>query len=262
MYNIIPLILICISLLVILFVVIRKFPALANMDADNIPAEKEARFKEQIITGRMQKSMAKWKVRAGKFLGFFSGKIATLFKFILGKLQEAKKNYSTPTKALPVEDKEKIIKELFAKNENLSDREDFEVKEANLIKIIELAPQNAEAFELLGILYFANKKYDEAKQALAHVLKLLGQEEGDNQADVYYNLAAIYRETGENENALETIKMAVKISPNSPRYLDSLLEISIMNEDKVSAQDAFEKLSAANPENGKLTEFKDQIADL
>lgn len=262
MYNIIPLILICVSLFIIIVVVVRKFPALANLDVENMPSEKEARFKEQIITGRMEKSLAKWKVRLGKFFGFIGGGIGALFKFIQKKLQEAKKNYSNQPVAMPAEDKEAMIKSLLANNSALDDRENFEEKEANLIKIIELEPQNSEAFIVLGNLYATNKKYEEGKQAFAHVLKLLGNEDFDKQAEVYYDLAAIYRDTGEAENSLETIKMAAKLSPNNPRYLDSLLEISIINKDKISATEALEKLALVNPENGKLAEFKEAIDSL
>lgn len=262
MYNIIPLILICASLFIILVVIVRKFPALANLDVENMPTEKEARFKEQIITGRMQKGLAKWKVRFGKFFGFFGRKIGGLFQFIQKKLQEAKKNYSAEKVPMPAADKESVIKALFLKNESLDDREDFEAKERNLIKIIEINPRHDEAFMVLGSLYSANKKFEEAKQAFAHVLKLLGHEEGDKQSEVYFDLAGIYRETGELVNSLETIKMAAKLSPNNPRYLDALLEISIMNKDKITAMAAFEKLAEANPENGKLAEFKEQIEEL
>ena len=262
MYNIIPLILICISLFIILVVVVRKFPAMANLDVDNMPAEKEARFKEQIITGRLQKNIAKLKVGLVKFFGFIGGQIGKLFGFFLKKLQEAQKKYSEHPAALPAEDKEAIIKSLLEKNQNLDDRDNFEEKEANLIKIIEIEPRHAEAFIILGGLYAANKKYEEGKQAFAHVLKLLGNEEPEKQAEIYFDLAVIYRDTADFENALQTIKMAVKLAPNSPRYLDGWLEISIMNKDKISAMDAFDKLSAANPENGKLAEFKEQIAEL
>jgi len=262
MYNIIPLILICVSLFVIIIVVVRRFPALANLDVENMPAEKEARFKEQIITGRLQKSMAKWKTGFGKLFGFIGGKFGAFFGFIQKKLQEAKKNYSNHPAALPAKDKEVMVKELAAKNSNLDDREDFSSKEANLIRMIEVEPRNAETFIVLGSLYASNKKHEEAKQALAHGLKLLGDEDFDKQAEVYCDLAEVYEQTGELDDALETIKMAAKISPNNPRYLDSLLEISIMNKDKTTASEALEKLTAVNPENGKLAEFKEQIEEL
>ena len=45
MYNIIPLVLILISLSIIIVIVVKKFPALANLDVENIPKEKEDRKK-------------------------------------------------------------------------------------------------------------------------------------------------------------------------------------------------------------------------
>jgi hypothetical protein len=60
MYNIIPLILILLSLGIMAIIIVRKFPALANLDVDNIPAEKEAKFKEQIISNRLKRSFIKW----------------------------------------------------------------------------------------------------------------------------------------------------------------------------------------------------------
>jgi tetratricopeptide (TPR) repeat protein len=262
MYDIIPLIIICVCLFIIIIIVARKFTALANLDVENMPAEKEARFKEQIVTSRMRKNMAKWSTVFNKIFGFISGKIGVVFKIVWNKLQEAKKNYSQHSAPMTMEDKGAMIKGLFAKSEALDNRDNFEEKEADLIKIIEMEPRNAEAFISLGGLYAANKKYEEGKQALAHVLKLLSNEETDKQAEVYYDLADIYRGTGEMLEALETIKMAAKLAANNPRYLDSLLEISIMNKDKISALDALDKLSVANPENGKLAEFKKQVAEL
>lgn len=235
---------------------------MANLDVENMPKEKEARFKEQIITGRIQKTIAKWKVGFGKFFGFIGGNIARLFNFIFHKLQESKKNYSRETAPILAEDKGKRVAELFLKIDNLDDRENFEEKEAELIKIIELEPRNPQAFITLGSLYLANKKYEEAKQAFIHALKLSGNEETDRQAEIYHDLADVYLETGELADSLETIKMAAKLSPNSPRHLDSLLEISIINKDKTTAADAWEKLAAVNPENGKLADFKEQIEEL
>lgn len=232
------------------------------MDVANIPAEKEARFREQLISSRLQRSITKWKVRLGRFFGFLGGGIAKLFQWLYKKLIEAKKSYSLKNvPATPVE-KEDKVKELFAKNEAIDNRESFEEKEANLIKIIELDARSAQAFEDLGQLYFANKKYEEAKQALAHVLKLLGDEETDREASIYSQMSSIYQETKEGAEALETIKMAVKLSPNNPKYLDSLAEISIMNKDKTSALGALEKLAQVNPENGKLAELAERVKEL
>jgi len=262
MYNIIPLVIICVSLLIILIIVVRRFPALANLDVENIPAEKEARFKEKIMESRLQRFLAKWRIRFSRILSFFGSGAAKGFKWVLARLSDMKKSYVA--EKLPVTPEEKVekVKVLLVDSERLDDKEDFEDKESALIKIIELEPRNVEAFRSLGSLYFANKKNEEAKQAWAHALKLLGDSDFDRQSDIYYSLALLYKESGDDEGALETIKMAVKISPNNPRYLDALVEISIMNKDKVSAIEGLEKLAEVNPKNGKLDDFKAQIEGL
>ena len=262
MYNIIPLVIICVSLLIILIVVARKFPALANLDVKNIPAEKEARFKEKIIQSRLERFLAKWKVALSRVFKFAGSGIAGLFKLAINGLSEMRKKYAAEKAPVTVEEKVEKVKVLFAQSNELDDDENFEEKEKGLIKIIELEPRNTEAFTSLGDLYFSNKKYEDAKQAWVHVLKLLGDNEVDRQADIYYNLALLYEEISDNVGALETANMAVKISPNNPRYLDALVEISIINKDKSSAVFALAKLAEVNPENGKLKDFSEQIEDL
>jgi tetratricopeptide (TPR) repeat protein len=264
MYNIIPLIIICFCILAILVIVVRKFPAAATLDVENMPAEKEIRFKEKIVASRLERFLAKWKMRLGRFFGFFWGKIRVLFHWSYGKLHEEKKKYSVPAmpEVIQPEDKEQTIKNLFAENEVLDDGENFEKKEANLIKIIGLDAHNIEAFRLLGELYFLNKKNEEAKQTWAHAIKLLDDGEAEKQAEIYNNLAVLYKEAGEESLALETAKMAARLAPNSPKYLDSLIEISIMNKDKISAAEALARLSEVNPENGKLAGFKEQVVNL
>ncbi len=262
MYNIIPLVLICVSLLVILFVVARKFPALANLDVENMPAEKEARFKEKIVESRLHRFLARWRVRLAKIFSFAGSALSKLFKWAFNRLSDMKKNYAAEKTPATVEEKTEKVKALFMEGDELDNKEDWEEKEKVLIKIIGLEPRNQEAFKDLGDLYFANKKLEEAKQAWAHALKLLDEGEEAKQADIYYNLALLYKETSDIESSLETIKMASKISPNNPRYLDALVEISIMNKDKVSASEGFDKLAEVNPENGKLQDFKEQIEGL
>lgn len=262
MYNIIPLIIISISLFVILVIVIRKFSALANIDVENMPAEKEARFKEQIAESRLKRNMAKWSSRVSVVFRFGYGKLKLLSKKGFDKLYEMRKQYNEAREPESEEEKEVKIKELFLKNENFSQKNDFEKKEENLIKIIEFDSKNIEAFQDLGELYFENKKYEEAKQAFAHVLKLIPDEETEKQADIYYDLSLLYKETEENDEALETIKMAGKIAPNNPRYLNAMIEIGIIKKDKFLATTALEKLEEVNPENARLAEFKEKINEL
>jgi hypothetical protein len=57
-------------------------------------------------------------------------------------------------------------------------------------------------------------------------------------------------------------RKALEIEPNNPRYLDTILEISIIKKDKVLANETYKRLKEVNPENQKLAEIKEEIAEL
>jgi hypothetical protein len=137
MYNIIPLIIICFSLLIILVIVVRKFPALANLDVANMPAEKEARFKEKIISSRLHRNAVRWGSVFVKFFNFLSGRISALGQWLIHKLSEAKKNYNQEAAPATIEDKEEQIKKFISEASGLDSWENFEAKEKLFIRVIE-----------------------------------------------------------------------------------------------------------------------------
>jgi len=133
--------------------------------------------------------------------------------------------------------------------------------------------KNIKAFRQLGDLYFKNNKFQEAIQTFEHIIKLTEDNNILNEsvkassilsqrADTYFNLALVYKEIKNMDKSIHNIKNALNIEPNNPRYLDIMLEISIINKEKVLALDAYNKLLEANPDNQKLAEFKKQIKEI
>ncbi|MDD5032090.1 MAG: hypothetical protein PHR36_03530 [Patescibacteria group bacterium] len=262
MYNIIPLILILISLSVIIFIVVRKFSVLAGVDVENIPAEREARVKERIISSRLKRNIFKWSSRLTKIFIFLGEKGGIFSKWIYKKLHDLKESYGAEM-ILPIADKEKKIGELSVKAEEMIGEDNFKEAEKRLIEIIGLDSQNIEAFKSLGNLYFENKNYEDARQTFTHVLKLTKDSQNSEEiGETNFELSLVDRADGRLDEALGEIKEALKTAPNNPRYLDMMAEISIMKKDKVSALDAYGKLAKANPDNQKLKDFKKQIGEL
>ncbi|MFA4833873.1 MAG: tetratricopeptide repeat protein [Patescibacteria group bacterium] len=259
MYNIIPLILILVSLSVIVYIVVRKFSVLAGVDVENIPAEREARVKERIISSRLKRNIFKWSSQLTKIFRFSAEKTGVFSKWIYKKLHELKESYGAEI-FLPTADKEKKIGELSVEAEEMIGEDNFKEAEKRLIEIIGLDSQNIEAFKSLGNLYFANKDYEDARQTFAHTLKLIKDSENNQEiAEINFELALVNRADGRLDEALREIKESLKTAPNNPRYLDTSLEISIMKKDKVLALDAYGKLAKANPDNQKLKDLKKQI---
>ena len=64
------------------------------------------------------------------------------------------------------------------------------------------------------------------------------------------------------EPACDAIQQAVELEPQNPKYLDKLVEISVLCGDKKKAEEAYNQLRMVNPENQKLVVFKDKIDQL
>jgi tetratricopeptide (TPR) repeat protein len=267
MYNIIPLILILISLSIITVIVARKFSALASLDVDNIPAEKEAKFKERLIGTRFKRHFSKASSKAVKISRFVFDKTSKYSKTAYNKLYELKDRYGAETMVI-IGDKKKKIKELISEADEYK-KEEFDIAERKLINIIGLDSKNVEAFESLGNLYLDRKNFKEAKETFLHLLKLLESEQKgelytdqNKAAGVFYNLSIASSRLEENLEAFDYIKKALEIEPKNPRYLDTILETSIINKDKDSAESAFKTLEEVNPDNKKLEEFEKEIKEL
>ena len=103
----------------------------------------------------------------------------------------------------------------------------------------------------------------EAKQTFEHILKLMEDSEDLTEiAEIHFNLSLVNQALNNLDEALGNIKRALGIEPNNPRYLDTRLEISIINKDKILALNTYDKLKKAISEIKKLKDFKKQIDEL
>ncbi|MEK7557811.1 MAG: hypothetical protein AAB530_01225 [Patescibacteria group bacterium] len=289
MYNIIPLILILVCLIIVVVIIFKKFPLLATLDVKNIPAEKEAKIKEQIIGARLKRSVIKWWSQFIRFVGPLVKVFNNLFSSLYKKLQRLKDEHQKP--ALNLNNDKLAIDQLFNEAIVLKKQDNLTMAEKKYIKIIGLDGKNIRAFEELGRLYFEQKSFEEAKQAFEHVLKLkqdnkdtsdnlaqianekdgLSQSECDyieslkgnkQNAQTFYSLALVYQALDNLPEAISSLTKGLEIEPNHPRFLDTMLELSIMIKDKILALDTYDRLVVANPENKKIELFKKQIDEL
>ncbi len=261
MYNIIPLVLILVSLAIIIFIVSRKFSILANIDLESIPAEKEAQVKEMIIGKRIKRNFTRWSSKIMNILNFFIKKLSSFFQLIFNKLHDLREHYNAETEQKNDAGKDRVS-ELLKEFKELRAKENNEQAEKKLIDIIGLDSKNLEAWDALGELYYEQKNYEEAKQTFEHLIKLIEEDGDGDTGEAFFNLALVNRDNNNYEEALGSIKRSLEKHPNNPRYLDTMIEISIINKDKISALEAFDKLKEANPDNKKLEEWKKEIRKL
>lgn len=268
MLTTISLILIGLCVLIILAIILRKFPTLAILDANNMPGEKEAEFKDQIIKQKIERDFARWGGAVARVFIFISRNISNFLKSSHKQLKKVKLNYKSIAKISFVE-KQKIIKKLFAAYTDSLKKENLSEAEEKLLEIVSFDQKNILAFFKLGDLYDKQKKWSEARQTYEYVLKL-AQQRGDEKSinpelslqEIYFSLAWTEKEIGDLDAALENIRGALDLEPNSPRYLDLILDLSIMKKDKELALAYLEKLAAVNPENNKLLDWQEEINNL
>lgn len=256
---------IIISLLIILFIVLKKFPALAILDAKEMPGEKEEEAKKRIIKQRIERDLA----RANGFLARIKLALNSFFNLFLDnyyrKLKKIKSEIKKEEKINPL-DKKASIEKLLLKVQEDKKQENWQEAEASLIEVVSLDDKNILAFYDLGNVYFEWKKYNESLDTYEHTLKLYKQFKNDperiteiNPQEIRFSLAEVNLKLNNLDEALEYISQALDNEPNNPRFLDLIFDISIMKKDKQSAKDYYDKLVAVNPENQKLKELKEQI---
>lgn len=264
MYNIIPLILILISLSIIVIIVVRKFPAMANLNVDEIPAEKEAKFKERIISNRLKRNFVKWNSKFMKIILPAGAAIGNFFKTLAKKIYDLKDDVeAADNNGFSEAELKQKMEKMFIEAEELMKKSEFSEAEKRYIEIIGMDSKNIKAFDALANIYFERKEYNEAKQTFSHILKLAENSDDESGfSQIYFELALADKAMENNHEALANVKKALAIEPNNPRYLDTMLEISIIIKDKALALEVFEKLKSANPENKKLDELKSQIDEL
>lgn len=296
MYNIIPIIIIIISIAVIIYIIVRKLPFLANFEVDKMPTEIESETKTKIVEQRLER-------KARSALGKISPVVSKIsqfgqekFKKVYENLKNLENQYKKKPKKQEIatqqeyEDYEKKLDEMLKSAEDLIEQEKYEEAEKRYIEIIGIDPKSTEAFRGLGNLYLLMKNYDDAKQTFEHILKInemddwayarlskVAQEQGDlskakdnikksleikNTAIHYFELAEVNNKLEEYDEALNNLQQALDIEPNNPKYLDLFITIAIKSKHKKSAANALEHLKEINPDNQKIEEFEAEIKEL
>ncbi len=295
MFNIIFFIFIFICLLVVIFVIGRKFPLLSNLDVSNIPQEKVLRKKKDLITNRVEeKGKIILSIMGGRLAPFkkFWDWIQTKFRIYVYKVQKLWHHEQVIKKKLRVEtitgDKEQQKNQLVAQAENCLRQKDYDQAEELFISIISIDPKSAVAYRGLGDTYLAKNQKEEARQTYRFLARLepdddstlvklaeIAESQGDLEeaieyyqqtvlindmfASRFYHLAELLQKVNQPTIAKEAVAQAIELEPQNPKYLDLLVEIAIICGDKELARKGFDNLRLVNPENHKLDSFRDRI---
>ena len=259
MLNIILLTIIVLSLAVIIGIAGRHWHELVVIKTDTIPIEPDKMLKSFLVGNRIARSLKK---KLGPF-GVLWDKVYDLMHNVWHKwyskveyiFEREKNKHYTPQS---IERLAADIENLLDEARTLADGGKITEAEKKFLEVVKLDPKNVEAYRGLGDLYYSKKQYNEAREIYKFLIKL-NSVSVNRKSDYFFNLALIYKAENELGEALNYGLKAIDLVPNSPRYLDFIIDLSIIEGDKVGARRHLVKLKEVNPENQKIAVWEEQL---
>lgn len=284
-----------ISLIGLAVVIGRKFPTLASIDTGATSAaiaERKSSLLEQRLKRKFQSAMSAVKTRSTPAVG----KAKEAWSKAQKKLVDLEHEYKV--RSLPVflnrRQRQQVnseVAEILAQAIALRDDSEYAAAEEKALQAIRLEPRSVPAFELLGELYMTMKEYGHAKEVFQYLLKLTGESDAiyehmaeadladgrleDAQAEFekavdlnpkitayHFDLARVYRQLELWPKAFASIEEALHLEPNSPKILDEYIDISLGYGKKDFAADGIRRMKEVNPENSKIAEWEERVAQL
>ncbi|MFA5126402.1 MAG: tetratricopeptide repeat protein [Patescibacteria group bacterium] len=291
MLDIILIIIAVVAGFFIIRLLVRKFPYLANINVNNLPEVKANRQKQLILQNRLYRLANEFWVKIKELVEPWQDQVNSRFKNYYQRLKVIEKDLQRrgQERLSSAISKSQTLDEMLTQARQQINDEDYQAAENLLIDVLSLDNHNVEAYKLLAEVYRARKEYEQARETLEYLLKLthesdpavyfsladiakqrgnLKQAEEDYLKSIslsddnylyFLSLAEVYLDLDQSEKALSTAQRALILSPNNPKILDFLINLSIIIQDQELAKQYLNKLREVNPENNKLIEFGEQI---
>lgn len=298
MIDLIVTILAVLALLGMITIVTRKFPTLAAIDTRVIPAERHGELKTKLIEQRMKRKLLTFIGLLFERFKPAGARISAFLRSRYHKLIELERRYrsrvdkTTDLSPAELEKKGQRLETLLAQADDALRREEYNLAESAAIELVSADPRNVQAFRVLAAVYLARKEFEQARETLQFIVERLHVEDDELYAELgqvatgegkfeeakrdleksivlngqvaqhHLDLCRVNLSLGDSTAAFEHCRSAVELEPNNPKFLDALVETSIVVGKKEWAQDAYKKLRAVNPENQKLSEFAGRIENM
>ncbi|MBT6690868.1 tetratricopeptide repeat protein [Candidatus Parcubacteria bacterium] len=294
MFDIILIGIAVVALIFIIWSLLKKFPLLTNVNVDSLPDIRVQRQKEAILKSRMLRGWLELWNKAKGLTAPTQDKVNNIFKQYYNKLKSVEKDLKRRghQQLSSAVDKSQAVEEMITEAKQLVNSEEYKKAEDILLDAVSVEQHNVDAYKLLAEVYRCRKEFVQAKETLEYLLKIthnadagiysslanIARERGNlKQAEEDYiksislsddnylhflSLAEVYLDLEEEDKAFKIAQRALVLSPNNPKILDFLINISIIMQDKELAQQYLERLKEVNPDNNKILSFIERIDNL
>ena len=215
MYSVTPFVLIVLSLSVIIFIVIKKFPQLTLLDVDSIDEVKTDKKKKDFYKKKAEEGARDTEIKTKKLLKPLVQKWREMqleFRKYVGKIQRQIIEKSEEKKeGLNKRNVTEDLKVLLQEGEYVLSQGDLDTAEKKYIEAVRLDPKNVEAYYGLGSVYYSQGQIDEAIETFKFILQL----ESDS-VKTLVKLAEIEEKRNNIEGAVEYYDKALLIEDSNP----------------------------------------------
>ncbi len=289
-----------VALVVLSAIIARHRAALVALDVSSIPRAQEKQMKTELVAARLVRNIQRTTLTTLQKMGpVYTGWVAVQkgFRDLANHIADQHRTMQWKEKwnewrGRSRGERRAHLLALLDTADQARRAENFDEAEKKYIEIITLDPRNVNAYLGLGKSYFRAEKWQEAEEALRHVVETLdtGHERAwgflgrtlkasgkwaeataafgraaaldDSLAKRWVDLGECYETLGNVEKAKSAYQKAAEKEPHNPKILDHLIEISIISGDKSLASQALADLQTVNPENQKLGEWVERIRNL
>ncbi len=277
--------------------IVRAWPKMTLLDVHKLPDVKESSKKDEILRRRV----AEMEARKTKGMGVTKMWFIALWNSIQEKFRGSVDHLERTLldeQRLPVEqvqmdpgERASQIRALLRDADTAFTGGGYEAAESAYIAVINLDGKNVAAYMGLGNVYLAEKHLTEARETFKFALHLdkgnemayvrlaeIAEGEGNLEAAVeyyeqavlindgvptrYFKLYELLASLKQPETALTAIREALALDPQNPKYLDNFITASIIVGDKKLAEEGYQRLRLVNPENQKLSTFRERIKEM
>ena len=265
LYDILPIILILLSLGAVVFILMKKMSQVSMIDIKKIPREVQSDVKKDLIEKKIDRKLVGLgeKFRPlGDLVGGFWDRYFKGFKKRVAALEGKYKHEDKESVKGEPEVLEKDVFSLFKQAELLVSKGKMVEAEKKYLEVISLDDRNIVAYAGLAGIYYKSKELAGAKEAMEYVFKLADSGYGEIEAADLVLLVLIYMGLKKYDKAFLRMREAIKMEPNSPKNLDLLCKISIISKNKKEASLACEALARVNPGNKRIVEYRREVKKL
>lgn len=267
--------------------VLRKVSVLRVIDPGRVAQVQQQAVKKILLEGRLLRHLSKFKGGLQQRLMPLANSVTQRVKKYTQRARVAEER--VVTKIAEHTSPERTWDEAMQEATEAETAGNLEKAEQAYLVAVKQDPKRLTAYEGLGGLYLRLGEYEEAREVfeylaerghggvahlgLARVAAGQGRLEeakaeylaglkAEDTPVVRLELAKVLIELGLQVEAFDQVEHARQAEPRNPKILDFYIELSIVNEQPVAAQEALDVLGEVNPNNNKISDFAKEIRQL